>query len=364
MLVCAGDFIVISKLIYKIAIELKKNPESAADYQLLLIELEALERTLKSLEHIKIAQHGQRKLDGIRALALACQLPLQEFLNKIEKFEDSLGSWNTNNRSFSAITQRLRWSAKYKGEAKALRARLAPNLATITVLLMTQAVNSQSSTESNRMKLIQQMNDGVSSQFQILNMVKNQTHRIANVQDSLATGQSHLTASIIKQDQELQTLKSQADKLLKSNATHGVQLHRTLKEVYDNSVTSIAQTHESLAIATSIHQDVAEIKTTMPSILGQALNLFDTITVGISKIQDITTLIHQMINLTTQFTVEMMNTMRKLLQAFWMMQRQLTRLENFIHRRICPPTVVFVTFLILEGHFHTTCPENGGRFKD
>ena len=344
MLVRVGDFVVISKLIYKIGVELKKNPESAADYRLLLIELEALDRTLKALENIKVAQHGKRRLDGIRALALACQLPLQEFLEKIEKFEESLGSWNTNNRSVLTIAHRLRWSMKYKDEAKALRARLAPNLATITVLLMTQTVDSLSDAEFNRVELVQQMNDRVSSQSRTLSALKDSTYRIANAQDNLVTGQSHLTATAVKQAQDLQTLKSKADELLKGNDTHDVQLnHQTtiLKELHENSVTMKAQTHRSLAISTSIQQELDEVKRSIPSILGRALDLLDAVTAGISKMQDITTLMHQMIRLTSRFTVEMMETMKKLLQAFWVIQRQLMRLESFMHQRICLPTVIF-----------------------
>jgi len=62
---CVGDFVVVSKLIYEVALELKKNPESAADYQLQLIELEALDRALKSLERIEPAHHEKRRFEGI-----------------------------------------------------------------------------------------------------------------------------------------------------------------------------------------------------------------------------------------------------------------------------------------------------------
>jgi hypothetical protein len=194
----AGDFVALSNLIYKIGLELKKNSESSADYQLLLVELEALDRALKSLESVKVAQHGQRRLDGIRALALACQLPLQEFLEKIEKFEDSLGSWSSKSRSFSAITLRLHWSVKYKHEAEALRARLTPKITTITLLLMAITVDSLSKAESDRFKSEQQMNDGVSSPFRIPTTLKDPTYQIANAQVSFMSGQSHLTATAIK----------------------------------------------------------------------------------------------------------------------------------------------------------------------
>jgi hypothetical protein len=144
---CAGDFLAISKLIYRIGLELKKNPKSAPDYQLLLVELESLDRTLNLLQCIKPAQHEPRRLDAIRALASSCQRPLKDFLGKIEKFEDSLGSWNSSNRSFTACSRRLQWSVKYKEEVKSLRARLAPNVATITILLLTNTMDALSNAD-------------------------------------------------------------------------------------------------------------------------------------------------------------------------------------------------------------------------
>ena len=101
MLVCAGDFLAISKLIYKIGLELKKNPKSVPDYQDLLIELEALDRALKLLQRIKPAQHELRRLDEVQALASTCQRPLEEFLAKIEKFEENLESWQHKELTFT-----------------------------------------------------------------------------------------------------------------------------------------------------------------------------------------------------------------------------------------------------------------------
>jgi ubiquitin len=106
-------------------------------------------------------------------------------------------------------------------------------------------------------------------------------------------------------------------------------------------VTINTQTQEALALATFIHQDTAEIKVAIPSILGRALGLLDAVAAGISKMQDITTLMHQMIRLTARFTIEMRETMGRLLQAFWVIQKQLARLEGFMHRQICLPTVIF-----------------------
>ncbi|KIW94125.1 uncharacterized protein Z519_05441 [Cladophialophora bantiana CBS 173.52] len=213
-------------MIYKIIVELKENSDSVGDYQLMLIELEALDRTLKSVE---------------------------QFLDKTGKFEDSLGPSNTKNRSFSSITQRLRWSTKYKDETRALRARLTPNLATITVLLMTQTVDTLSNAESDRFKLAQELKDKFSSQSCILTALRDSTCRIASGQDNLATQQSHVTTMATTQGQVLLSLESKVSELLKSNAAYDLHLSSEtaiLKDVQESCAPKNTRTQEGMAIAT------------------------------------------------------------------------------------------------------------------
>jgi len=344
VLVRAGDFLAISNLIYKIGLELKKNPKSAPDYQHLLIELEALDRALKLLQCIKPAQHELRRLEGIRALASTCQRPLEEFLTKIEKFEEHLGSWNASNHQFSGLTRRLQWSMKYKEEVKSLRAKLAPNVATITVLLATQTIDTLSNAESDRFQIARELNCKLSSQCKILADLKQTTLGITTAQAGLEAEQSHMTAVAAAQDQDLRTLKSKADELLKDNITHEIHLYNQdaiLVDIQDNGTTINSRTQETHILATAIRQDTAEIKAATDSVLGRALDLMSAITAGISKIQDIIALIAQMIRLTTQFTIEMRETMGKLLQAFWDIQRQLARLERFLPKQIDLPVVRF-----------------------
>ncbi|KIX06607.1 uncharacterized protein Z518_04583 [Rhinocladiella mackenziei CBS 650.93] len=98
-----GDILTISKLIYRIGLELKNSPESAPDYQDLLAELEALDRALKEIYTLRPAVHNLRRLDAIRAAAAACQRPLEEFLEKIKKFHSTLGSWGAKRRPVRSI---------------------------------------------------------------------------------------------------------------------------------------------------------------------------------------------------------------------------------------------------------------------
>lgn len=103
-------FLAVSKLIYQICLELKKNPDFVPDYQHLLIELQFLDRAQKQLQCIKPACHELRRLDVIRALATTCQRPLEDFLTKIKKFVEHLGSWSVKGNRLSGFGRRPQWS--------------------------------------------------------------------------------------------------------------------------------------------------------------------------------------------------------------------------------------------------------------
>ena len=340
----AGDFLAISKLIYKIGLELKKNPESASDYQHLLIELESLDRALKQLQRIKPAHHELGRLEGIRALATTCQRPLEEFLAKIEKFEEHLGSWRVKGNPLSRFSRRLQWSIKYKEDVEELRAKLAPNIATITILLMTQTTDTLSKAESDRFEIAQQLGRKLSFQRTSLAGLKQTALNIATTQARLEAGLTNLAAGGAAQDQEFSSLQSKADELLKDSIAHDLHLNNQnaiLEDIQGSGIAIDAQTRETHAVATAIHQSVTNTQATVSSVLDLVLDIMSAVTAGISKMQDITELIAQMVTLTTRFTVEMREMMGRLLQAFWDIQTQLARLERFLPRQIDLPVVRF-----------------------
>jgi len=344
VLVCTGDFLAISKLIYKIGLELKKNPESASDYQHLLIELESLDRALKQLQRIKPAHHELRRLEGIRALAITCQRPLEEFLAKIEKFEEHLGSWKVKGNRLSRFGRRLQWSIKYKEDVEELRVKLTPNVATITVLLMTQTVDTISKAESDRFEIARHLRRKLSFQQTSLTHLKQTALNIATAQARLEDELTNLAAGGAAQDQEFSSLQLKADELLKDSFAHELHLNNQdaiLEDIRDSGNAIDAQARETHAVATAIHQSVADTQATASFVLGLTLDITSAVTAGISKVQDIAELIAQMITLTTRFTFEMREIMGGLLQAFWDIQTQLARLERFLPRQIDLPVVRF-----------------------
>lgn len=128
-----------SKLIGHIVVELSKHGRSSSEYQELLLELDLLDRALKQVQSLVPAAHDDvRRLASIRALATTCKLPLAAFLNKIEKFDNKLGTWTAGKNRFAGFPRRMQWSLMFQQDVKDLRAKLAAHVQTITLLLMTQ----------------------------------------------------------------------------------------------------------------------------------------------------------------------------------------------------------------------------------
>ena len=75
-----------------INIRVFKNSESSSEYQQLLLDLDILSRSLAQLQKLKPGSNEFLRLESIRAAAQSCQIPLQTFLTKIEKFESRMGT--------------------------------------------------------------------------------------------------------------------------------------------------------------------------------------------------------------------------------------------------------------------------------
>ena len=67
-------------------------------------------------------------------MALACQLPLREFLVKLEKFEASLGPFS-NSKWYHGVPKKSRWATSFAEEVEKLRALVAAKTVSITLLL-------------------------------------------------------------------------------------------------------------------------------------------------------------------------------------------------------------------------------------
>ncbi|CZR63117.1 uncharacterized protein PAC_13014 [Phialocephala subalpina] len=236
-----GDFIAVGKLIKQIVVELQENGEAAPQYQGLLLELEALSRALALLETLQPAKHELIQLSAIRAAAITCKRPLEEFLSKIWKFESRLGIFNARDNRYKGFARRMHFSMMYKDEIKELRSILGIHVATINLLLITQTVRSITMVENEREQIVCGLESKILAHQRLLEDVKR------HVEISLG---NQLETKIHLQDQStvLESLGGKAD-----NANEHLENQEAVLQAIQTTVTNTqVQTTSILTTATDI----------------------------------------------------------------------------------------------------------------
>ena len=97
-----------------------------------------LGRALSEINKLESSRSSLKHLEAIRAAVRACQLPLEEFLEKISKFESSLGTWETKDKRLRGLPRRLQFNMCFSDDVTELRGVLGSHISTITVLFMVQ----------------------------------------------------------------------------------------------------------------------------------------------------------------------------------------------------------------------------------
>ena len=86
-----------------------------------MIELKGLKYVLQHLEALEPTEDNAGHVNAIRGMALACRIPLLEFLGKLEKYESSLGPWRARH-TFQEIHRKTQWAILFRKEVDKLRA--------------------------------------------------------------------------------------------------------------------------------------------------------------------------------------------------------------------------------------------------
>ncbi|KAF6224244.1 hypothetical protein HO133_010819 [Letharia lupina] len=75
-----GDLISAIGLVKRVTKALKETGGAPTDYQLVVIELKGLKSILRHLETLKPTKDNVTHINAIGGMALACQLPLRDFM--------------------------------------------------------------------------------------------------------------------------------------------------------------------------------------------------------------------------------------------------------------------------------------------
>jgi hypothetical protein len=129
-----GDFIAAGKLIADILSALKDGSGSVSEYQHLMLELHGLQRVLEEVDKLEGPEELHATVNAVKATALTCKFPLTRFLEKIKKYDASLGCGNSAGR-VRDTEKRIRWGLSKKEEIHRLRSEINSHVGSINLLL-------------------------------------------------------------------------------------------------------------------------------------------------------------------------------------------------------------------------------------
>jgi hypothetical protein len=128
-----GDFIAVGKLISEITSSLKNIGKVKSEYQDLIRALESLEASLHQLD--KLQTNGTSPhLTSIKDSALSCRRPLEQFLERIRRYEKSLGE-GSQEKPMSRSLDTLRWTFHERDKIRDLQTHLEVDISNIHILL-------------------------------------------------------------------------------------------------------------------------------------------------------------------------------------------------------------------------------------
>lgn len=118
---------------------------AASEYQYLQLELQNLSRTLTHLQRLEPTANNRDHVNAIRGMALTCQLPLREFLERMKAYESSLGpfaglSGGKGKGSLKSFGRKSQWALFMTDEVAKLRTAIGAKVISINLLLATQTL--------------------------------------------------------------------------------------------------------------------------------------------------------------------------------------------------------------------------------
>ena len=268
---------------------------------------------MQQLQSLKPAKHELLQLNSIRATALACQRPLNDFLAKISKFDKRLSTLNTKNHQYAGFHRRLQWSLFYKEDIKELRSILGSHIATINLLLLTQTVGSIVSAENNRESSFSELEHKISANSMILESVDRISKLSFEHQSDARTTLHKHHVTLVGIEQSSAKIQSKID---------------TQNAIICNSAQTVSEVHQ---------------KTT--SVLSVATKTLMLTTLGMMSLRRIAEQLRRVFELLTHFTTDMRTAMAELMQLFCTIRAAMNRLELGMSKHINLPIIKFTDAL-------------------
>ncbi|KAK6369285.1 hypothetical protein LTS17_009625 [Exophiala oligosperma] len=198
-------------LIVKVGKALRTVDGASFEYQQLDIELQGLKRTLETIQTLQPTEDNISHLDAIRCLALTCQIPLNAFLQRLQKFEQRLGPF-AKRSALGGTIRKSQWALQMGQEVQKLRAMISAKVLSLNLLLSVQNAENlgrvAAQTNEGLPKLFSKLESMSVEQTRISSSVVSQTDTLQQVGD----GQRKLQTSFDDNTQQIVSKLDEADK--------------------------------------------------------------------------------------------------------------------------------------------------------
>ena len=132
----AGDFITGVNLVRELIKALEDSAGSSSQYRQLIKELYGLERALLEVKHLDLDHSQNAQQIALRQAATQCQDTIDEFLQRIRKFQPALSN-GTSRSGLKVSLRKVQWALCKKEDVEKFRAQISGHAASINMLLMT-----------------------------------------------------------------------------------------------------------------------------------------------------------------------------------------------------------------------------------
>jgi hypothetical protein len=131
-----GDFVSAIQLIGKVSNALKDAGGAEDDFRILFQELSQLQIVLEQLRDLPPSStSSQNHFNAVKGMALAVQIPLQGFLEKIDKFKVAFDNPRGHFIELRKAGRKAQWVVAMQDEVNKVRGILTIKIVTISVLL-------------------------------------------------------------------------------------------------------------------------------------------------------------------------------------------------------------------------------------
>ncbi|KAN0089507.1 hypothetical protein V8E51_019767 [Hyaloscypha variabilis] len=139
-----GDFIAGIQLVRDVITSLQASSGSSSAYKALIMELFSLERALLEVKALKRFNHTPDQVDALKCAASQCQLTIDRFMTKVQKYQPSLNAQGSGSKRRDSL-RKVQWALCKKEDVASFKAEISGHAIAINLPIATAQFNATTS---------------------------------------------------------------------------------------------------------------------------------------------------------------------------------------------------------------------------